>query len=82
MQSAASPFNCPFKQVTFSIAVNKSWESTAAVNFAMNIAHFKGSPLKEVKLNFGNFIPCALMGTTQLVLLTFETLINFRQFYH
>ena len=49
MQSTANPFNCPFKYVNFAIAVSESCESTAAVNVSMNLVHFKGSPLKEVK---------------------------------
>ena len=40
----------------------------------MNFVYFKRSPLKEVKLNFGNFIPCALTGAAQLVLFTFHKL--------
>ena len=57
-----------------SIAVSESCESTAAVNVLMNVFHFKTSPLKEVKLNFGNFIPSALTGAAQLVLFTFDKL--------
>ena len=74
MQSAAGPSNCPFKYVIFSIAASEFCQSTAAVNVSMNIDHFKGSPLKEVKLNFGHFIPCALTGAAQLVLFTFDKL--------
>ena len=51
MQSAAGPSNCPLL-----ISVNTSSESTAAVNVLMNVVYFKGSPLKEIKLNFGNFL--------------------------
>ena len=57
-----------------SIAVSESCESTAAVNVLMNVFHFKTSPLKEVKSNFGNFIPSALTGAAQLVLFTFDKL--------
>ena len=56
------------------IAVNKSCESTAAVNISMNAVLFKGYPLKEVKLNFGKFIPCC--RTTSFVYIQ-QVIINF-----
>ena len=74
MQSTANPFNCPFKYVNFAIAVSESCESTAAVNVSMNVIYFKRYPLKEVKLNFGNFIPCAWTGAAQPVLFIFDKL--------
>ena len=74
MQSAAGPSNCRYKKVNFSIPVKESSESTAAVNVSMDVVHFKRSPLKAAKLNFSNFIPCALTGAAQLALFTFDKL--------
>ena len=58
-QSAAGLSNCPVKYENFCIVDKPSCGSTPASKVSINEVHFRGSPLKVVKVNLGNFNPGA-----------------------
>ena len=58
-QSAAGLSNCPVQYENFCIVDKPSCESTPTSKVSINEVHFRGSPLKVVKVNLGNFNPGA-----------------------